>query len=151
MFSEKASAVIDLPNSFKIIKSYEKIIVINEKEKEKIKEKMSVSIVAIEDYLKKVDNLGIHAAFDLEKIIDEYGNNIEEQVKIRGRRPNDYIFIDKTARKKLQDLLVDDKIPAIGSDCLWIKYPNKKGRYSWKFKLDEQTKNILLVEINIRL
>lgn len=161
LFSEKASAVIDLPNSFKIIKSYEKIIVINEKEKEKIKEKMSVSIVAIEDYLKKVDNLGIHAAFDLEKIIDEYGNNIEEQVKIRGRRPNDYIFIDKTARKKLQDLLVDDKIPkhireeveiaAIGSDCLWIKYPNKKGRYSWKFKLDEQTKNILLVEINIRL
>ncbi len=84
--------------------------------------------------------------FDYDKII--------ECLEIRGRLPGDYLEVNREhGRKKLKDYLIDQKIPgwerealrvlADGSHVLWI--PGR--RISEKYKVTEETKTILKVQI----
>lgn len=99
--------------------------------------------------------------FDYDKITALHGNI---QPELRTRRPGDYIAI-KGGRKKIQNLLVDMKVPkecrdnilmaAVGNEILWIpQQPEsgvKKARYNHRCKLDIDTKNCLLLEINCEI
>ena len=85
----------------------------------------------------------------------------QDKIEIRGRRPGD-LFAPKgmkAGRKKLQDYLVDRKIPkarrdglmiaAIGSEVLWVLDPVPGGRsdVSEKYGATEETKEALTLEI----
>ena len=104
------------------------------------------------------------AAFDLDLMEAEFGRKgLEDLVKIRQREPGDYIKLPgMKGRKKIQDLFVDMKVPkhvrnsiylvALGHEVLWIPRVKEayefKGRYSGNFKVTEDTKNVLTVEID---
>ena len=98
------------------------------------------------------------AVFDWDKICAVYGR--EPQVCLRSRKAGDFISL-RQGRKKLQDFFVDQKVPkemrervplvAVGGEILWViswggKFL-KKDRYSEKYKLDQTTKQALLLEI----
>ena len=98
------------------------------------------------------------AVFDWEKICE--GHGASPQVQLRTRLPGDYIGL-KLGRKKIQDFFVDKKVPkeerdrvplaAIGSEILWMVADGrtnlKAHRYSEKYKVDQATKVVLLLEI----
>ena len=96
------------------------------------------------------------AQFDADKFTAVHG---DVQPVFRTRRPGDYITI-KGGRKKIQDLFVDMKVPkehrdsvlmaAAGSEILWLPQQPEKGvkksRYSNRYKLEQDTKNVLKLE-----
>lgn len=115
-----------------------------------------------------------HAAFDLDKLFKERGFKAEMigvsdessrlDVRLRTRRSGDYIGTGNGS-KKLQDFLVDEKVPktsrdeiklaAIGSEILWI-LPNEmfksaryriKGKYSQKYQVDNSSERVLFLEL----
>lgn len=97
------------------------------------------------------------AVFDYDKICQQHELR---EIHLRGRRAGDYLCL-KNGRKKLQDFFVDQKIPkqerdgvllaAIGSEVLWVVAteggPLKRHRYSEKYKVDQETKKALTLEI----
>lgn len=98
------------------------------------------------------------AVFDWEKICRKHGPS--PSIQLRTRQPHDYIGL-KNGSKKIQDFLIDQKVPreerdrvplaAAGSEILWIIADGqtnlKAHRYSEKYKLDQATKVVLLLEI----
>lgn len=101
------------------------------------------------------------AAFDYEKFVAEHPESLA-RIVVRTRMEGDYIPI-KGGNKKLQDFLVDSKLPkrrrdllqfvSIGSEILWIppQEPiftglDNKGKYSEKYKINKSTKTVLLLE-----
>ena len=97
------------------------------------------------------------AIFDWDKLCNQYD---EPQIVLRTRQPGDYLSL-RQGRKKLQDFFVDEKVPreqrqqilvvAVGSEILWVvatdKQCLKRHRYSEKYRLDPETKNVLTLEI----
>lgn len=82
-------------------------------------------------------------------------DRIKECLEIRGRKPGDYLEINRAhGRKKLKAYLIDEKVPAAERDELllladeahivWI--PGH--RISEGYKVTEETKNILKVQIS---
>jgi tRNA(Ile)-lysidine synthase len=84
----------------------------------------------------------------------------ETMIEFRSRREGDFLPI-ANGRKKLQNLLVDEKVPkelrdkvmfaAIGSEILWIPAQPElgiiKSRYNSRYKLDMDTKKTLKLEL----
>ena len=85
-------------------------------------------------------------------------------INLRTRRSGDYIGTGNGS-KKLQDFLVDEKVPkasrdeiklaAIGSEILWI-LPNEmfksecyknNGKYSQNYQIDNSSENVLFLEL----
>ncbi len=101
------------------------------------------------------------ANFDYEKISALHG---DVEIQLRTRREGDYMSI-KGGRKKIQDLFVDMKVPkeyrdsvlvaAIGNEILWLPLQSDKGvkkaRYSYRCKLDIDTKKCLELEIDCEI
>lgn len=96
--------------------------------------------------------------FDYDKIAAVHGENF--RVELRTRRAGDYLPLKK-GRKKLQNFLVDEKVPrevrdqvqfaAVGSEILWImpqpQLGISRGRCSQQYKLDDTTKKRLTLEL----
>lgn len=119
------------------------------------KARLRVQIVELEDgnrvYPKNA------AVFDYAKICQQHETR---EIHLRSRQAGDYLCL-KNGRKKLQDFFVDQKIPkqerdgillaAIGSEVLWVAAiegsPLKQHRYSEKYKVDQETKKVLTLEI----
>lgn len=97
-------------------------------------------------------------ACDYEKAAEVFGDGWETRVVTRERRPGDFIRIKGGGRKKVQDLLVDMKVPkafrdrvrvtACGSEALAVVTDDKTVRYTAMYKPDESTKKVIYVEIN---
>lgn len=87
-----------------------------------------------------------------------FGENAEAQITLRKRMAGDFITIFGGKTKKLQDYLVDRKIPkderdsvelvAINREILWILPHQGRGRYAARYKLCEDTKKVICIEIN---
>ena len=106
------------------------------------------------DKLDKIPNT--YSAFDLSLMKKEYGEDVLSRLELRGRRPGDEI---KTAAgtKKIQDLLVDMKIPkekrdlvkllAIGNQVLWVipEGEEYRPRYTSKWKITGETDKIAYI------
>ena len=104
------------------------------------------------------------AVLDYDKLCREYPEP-EKKLMLRTRKAGDRIGIAGGKHKKIQDYMVDRKIPkefrdrlemiAIGGEILWILpnsgIPNeveqKKGRISQKYQIEEGSKAFLFLEI----
>lgn len=83
-------------------------------------------------------------------------DKIENAVYIRNRNEGDYICINAAGgNKKLKSYFIDQKIPqklrdsrlliTDGSEIMWI--PGEGDRMSEKYKIDEDTKNVLSIKL----
>ena len=110
-----------------------------------------------EDFAEKKDA----AAFDFDMFEEAYkdNGNTFESIVLRRRRPGDFIMLPNVGgRKKIQDLFVDMKVredqrervymAAINDEILWIPGGITKARYSGNFKINEDTKRVLVLEIH---
>lgn len=99
--------------------------------------------------------------FDAQALKDIYGEDAAEKITLRTRMPGDFMTISIGGglhRKKLQDIMVDGKIPktqrekvqlaAIGSEILWIlPGENRRGRISSAYKsLESGERTIIALE-----
>lgn len=108
------------------------------------------------------DSAGNHrptAQFDLGKLQGVYGEEAAKGILLRTRQNGDFIRIQTGTgihRKKLQDVLVDMKIPkalrdsvklaAIGSEVLWIIPENGlRGRYSAAYKAEDNCEAPIII------
>lgn len=113
--------------------------------------RVSVKYIPIEEF----DSMELvphtYAAFDYDLITRDLGNDWIDKLTVRGRKPGDIIRLNGGS-KKIQDLLVDLKIPvrereeidllACGNEVLWMMNPP---RYSSKWRISEATKTIAYI------
>lgn len=106
------------------------------------------------DKLEKIPNT--YCAFDLSLMKKEYGEDVLSRLELRGRRPGDEIKTE-AGTKKIQDLLVDMKIPkerrdlvkllALGNQVLWVipEGEEYRPRYTSKWKVTGETDKIAYI------
>jgi len=99
------------------------------------------------------------AQFDAQAFMDVYGADAPEKIVLRTRQNGDYMTIFTSGglhRKKLQDILVDMKVPkhlrnqvplaAVGSEILWIlPGDGRNGRVSSAYKIAEKEDRLRIV------
>lgn len=139
--SESPSAKAELPHGFYVCRMYENVMFASEKEGKQ---------------RKKTDFEP--CACDYDKGAEAFGDGWENRVLTRERRPGDFIRIKGGGRKKIQDLLVDMKVPkalrdkvrvtACGSEVLAVVTDDKTVRYTACYKPDDSTKKVIYIEIN---
>lgn len=155
------SAMAVLPGEIKVSKLYDKLSFAQEIPEEK-PEDYRIVLFSKEEF-DNVEPGSAFGAWDLEKIIEVHGENASERIKIRKRQDGDVLKIGQ-GTKKLQDFLVDEKVPKLCRDAmlflacdreiLWV-LPSKnfekrrlreKGRFSGKYMVDSNSKWVLFVE-----
>lgn len=165
IYSEKPSGSLDLPDSYKAHREYDRLIFTTDASR-RIEPDLGIEIetklVMAKDF--HPDETAPYAAFDFDKFNDDYPGRIGD-LKLRTRCEGDFIAI-RNGSKKIQDLLVDEKViknardsiqmVAIDSEVLWI-LPNKnfskerdreKGKYSQKYHISDTTERVLFIEIS---
>ncbi len=156
IFHEHPSARTDLPKGYCLAKNYDDIKVFLPVRKPEAR-CLRIRMMSLEDYnLQNVDKNG-HAAFDAEQMEAAYGADYVGRIILGTREAGDSITIEGGKRKKIQDYFVDRKIPKderdlvklvkIGHDVLWATPYQGRGRFSSKFKLCPDTKNVICIEI----
>ena len=93
---------------------------------------------------------------DYQALQEELGANPEQRFALRERRPGDWLALPGTGRKKIQDLLVDQKVPrgdrervrvlGIGSQVFFVWMPERRPRFSGKFVVGNETKSAVYIE-----
>ena len=116
-----------------------------------------IRMMTIEEYHGLNIDKSKHGAFDADQMRETYGLDFAERIILAGREPGDTIAMNGGKRKKLQDYFVDQKIPRdersqvkllkIGHDVLWVTPYQGKSRFSSKFKLCSDTKNVICIEL----
>ena len=164
IYSDDPSSSINLPQGFVAYREYDDLI-ITEAEQEIIRPDESIEIqpqvIMLSDF--HPDEDVPYAAFDFDKFNEEHPGKIGDLV-LRTRQEGDYLPI-RNGNKKIQDVLVDDKViknardsllmVAIGDEVLWIlpsEYFNKeqeakKGKFSPKYHIDDTTERVLFIEL----
>ena len=121
LFTESPSALYDLPEGYRAARKYDRLVF----EKVQIKDGSSACVrrgvwgSASSDGAPS-DCIGIFSAAAIEEV---YGPDYLEKIEIRKRQPGDFMFIsmkDGLHRKKIQDMLVDMKIPKLNRDELMM-------------------------------
>ena len=155
--SSEASKEVMLPGGKVLLKSYDSLSVDRGRiEGEKMLPIPEILLTDIKDLkITKEEGNKTYAAFDLKKFEEEFGEGSWKRIVVRNRLPGDSIRL-KMGTKKLQDLLVDDKVPkrerdlaqvvAIGSRVLWF-IPYGAGRMRWtaEFAPGEGSEKIILI------
>ena len=96
------------------------------------------------------------ALFDKNKIIEKFGENALSLIVARRREAGD-VMVLKVGTKKLQDIMVDSKIPkserdearvvAIGREVLWLcPVGNQPIRWTSEYGVDENSIEVLLLK-----
>ena len=168
---DNPSAHVDLPKYYYVRREYDKLvyghldqeamIVRYDKEEgtsDAYNYELNVHKLNIEDFDRFLteSNLdaGDYAAFDEEKLVAAYGLGGSKLIEVRKRNPGDVMRLS-VGTKKLQDIMVDNKIPvkerdsatviAIGNEVLWlIPKGNQNRRWSSAFRIDHMT-NLVVV------
>lgn len=165
VYSENPSAGIDLPGGYRARREYDSLIIAASENEETIFPNQDIrlfpQVMMKKDYVPDEDS--IYAVFDFDSFNEAYPGKAGE-LELRTRKEGDYLPI-KGGRKKIQDFLVDAKVPrnardsilmvAIGNEILWIlpsiyfnsKRDCEKGRYSSLYSLSEATERVLYIEI----
>lgn len=168
------SAMTMLPGDVKVSKAYDQLIFVQSIEKANASD-WRVSVLTREEYEQKEKQIP-YGAFDLEKVLASHGlekdeidiediKSFEKRIAIRTRQDGDFFKIP-SGTKKLQDFLVDEKVPklwrdamiflAIDREILWIlpspsfgrQQLKEKGRFCGKYMVNSQSKWVLFVEKN---
>lgn len=164
------SARADLPHGFTVRREYGNVLISRTSGKD-VSSKYDGQAGKVSGTVRTVDSgalsalseelpKGMYAVFDLEKLQAVYGPDAGQRVVLRCRRPGDFIAV-RGGRKKIQDVLVDDKVPkarrdslllaAIGREVLFLPAwdPEQgRARYSSSYVLEPGTKKAVIVEIN---
>jgi tRNA(Ile)-lysidine synthase len=118
---------------------------------------LKARIFNLEDYIKN-PNL---AVFDLDLFLEEYAYLVDplSMIVARSREPGDFIVLPGVGgRKRIQDFMVDLKVPkdlrdgiyivAIGNEILWIPKGLTNARYTQNYKVTDETKRVLTLELD---
>ena len=160
--SPSPSAELDLPGDCKVRRRYDRLIFSGASEGAgaELRGEVSVFIASSPDKIPAPEKGQIIAVFDLEALKKKYPDPLSA-LEIRNRRPGDFIDIG-SGRKKIQDMLVDMKVPreyrdqvrmaAIGSEVLWILPDermtsgplSRKGRFSGAYKAEPGQAGVVL-------
>lgn len=174
--SENPSARMDLPGGYSLKRQYN-LLILESPEDNSVKSAKEETLTAKICEWKDFDaNNGLEAVrkfrqsgrsvvlLDYDILRKELGECLD-RVVLRGRMPGDRIGIAGGKHKKLQNYLVDGKIPreqrnrlkmvAVGSEILWIlpdtALPNKMerefGKISQKYQIQEGSNAVLFLEI----
>ena len=171
--SENPSASVNLPGGWRAERRYEKLVfrrsASDDEHAVEGRRHFRVQILkkdsaAFEDVRNARKKSVPCAVLDYDKLCREYPEP-EKKLTLRTRKAGDRIGIAGGKHKKIQDYMVDRKIPkefrdrlemiAIGGEILWILpdsgIPNeveqKKGRVSQKYQIEEGSKAFLFLEI----
>lgn len=167
--STNPSAELDLPGGCKVRRRYDRLIFSGASEGAGADRRgeVSVFIASSPDKIPAPEKGQIIAAFDLEALKKKYPDPLSA-LEIRNRRPGDFIDIG-SGRKKIQDMLVDMKVPreyrdqvrmaAIGSEVLWILPDervtsgplSRKGRFSGTYKAEPGQASVVLALVLMRV
>jgi len=178
LFSENASAKVNLPDHYEMLVSYDSAIAyVSKKETERgfaelkkmsgdsVKSNLNMKILNIEEYDAGQTSKQHHAAaFDYERLTAA-AENVCEAISVRGREQGDHFTPQgmQSGKKKIQDYFVDRKIPkenrehytlvALGKEILWVFDPLYHGHneISEKYKITSETKKVLVLEIKTEL
>lgn len=150
--SDNPSAVIHLPEGFAIFKVYDKLQ-LGKCKQESTESEGRLQALALNKAQWEQRNSReetAYAVFSFHKLEQVYGKDFIAKIHLRHREQGDFIAVftgGAIHRKKIQDLLVDEKVPrakreqillaAIGREILWIlpDAPGKKGRFSANYKV----------------
>lgn len=118
---------------------------------------LKARIFNIEDQISKPNT----AVFDLDLFLEEYAYLVDplSMIVARSREPGDFIVLPGVGgRKRIQDFMVDMKVPkdlrdgiyivAIGNEILWIPKGLTNARYTQNYKVTNETKKVLTLELN---
>jgi tRNA(Ile)-lysidine synthase len=164
IYSDHPSAGIDLPFGIRARRVYDKIIFSTEDETIMPDESIAIypRVLMAKEFTPDEDTP--YAAFDFDLFNEEYPGKTGE-IELRTRREGDYLPM-KHGNKKIQDLLVDSKVRksardsilmvCIGNEVLWVlpseyfagEREKTKGRFSPKFHITDETKRVLLIELD---
>ena len=163
--SEDPSGETMIPGGIKVYRSYDLLGIEKgiKEEEEKGEEatglgELEISFISYEEYLRlKEEGLKNFACFDEKTFKERYGEDGPERILLRRRLPGDSIKL-KMGTKKMQDLMVDDKVPkrerdfgrvlAIGSEVLWF-IPKGDGRMRWTFDFAprEDSEKVMMIRL----
>lgn len=153
--SDKPSARFDMPKGYYLTRVYGDIKAAKAAEAEPLN--IHIRRMSRKEYEKIKMTLNRHGVFDAEAMEEAFGKYCMIEIRAGIREPGDFITIGEGKTKKIQDYFIDAKVPKderdrailmkIGHEVLWAAPKNKKGRYSFKFKLSEHTKNVICIEI----
>ncbi len=175
--SKCPSGSLDLPCGLQAVRRYDQLIfrqreittteaakgVLEQTSRTKNNAKSPRLSVSILDTLPE-DCESHYAYFDYEAFRVEHGDS-HSNICLRHRLPGDRIAIGGGKHKKIQDYMVDAKIPkeirdtllmaAIGNDVLWVlpnpflptKAEQNKGKFSQKYQICTTSKALLFLEI----
>lgn len=171
--SENPSASVNLPGGWRAERRYEKLVfrktAPDGERATEVRHHFRVQVLkkdsaAFEDVRNARKESMPCAVLDYDKLCREYPEP-EKKLMLRTRKAGDRIGIAGGKHKKIQDYMVDRKIPkefrnrlemiAIGGEVLWIlpdsRIPNEvernRGRISQKYQIDEGSKAFLFLEI----
>lgn len=153
----QTSKQIQFPNGYRMYISYGEVIFEKNGKDEPSEvetEEISIREIAIEEWRKEFP-AGLNeeaACFDAEKLNIKPGS-----LSIRNRLPGDYIALGGNGgHKKLQDFMVDRKIPQkirdripivfFGREAIWIKSKDGWNFFSPAYRIDENTKIVTIIE-----
>lgn len=161
-----ASAEVDLPGGYAMYVSYDDAIACFKNavsmDNNVISARLDEKLISANEYNPEAiaRSGNITAAFDYGRLKEAMGNSIEK-ISLRMRQGGDYFTPNgmKTGKKKVQDYFVDRKIPkekreqylvaALGNEVIWVldAVSGKYSDISEKFKVTDETKEVLLLEI----
>lgn len=151
------SARFDLPAGYYGIKVYENLRLSRAENEESKQLKFTVRIEEYKGVIQSLCPKEHFAAFDYDKMVAELGDEPEKHMVIEPRRSGDRIYIGENSSKKIQDYFVDAKIPKDDREKIWLlKYRSqvlwvlpsvKRGRYTSKYRVSNDTKKVIYIEI----
>lgn len=159
--SDSPSGSVDLPEGYRVRREYGRLVISRPGERQESLLRMRKDWFPVDEFhgeLEETLEKGRYAVFDYDRMQEALGEDFDRSLRIRTRKPGDYLTI-RCGRKKIQDVFVDDKVPkemrdhiqmiCIGREVLFI--PQQKGirraRYSARFPETEQTRDVLAVWI----
>lgn len=168
ILSENPSVRMSLPDHWIVSRAYSELVFRPEASGDQplIFPKMSARVLTAAEF--KAAEKNVYAAFDYESFVKAHPAGIQA-ITVRGRAAGDRIGIRDGKHKKIQDVLVDEKVPkdvrdrmalaAAEHEILWIlpdnAFPNEreknKGKYSQNYPVTRFTKQVLFLELLDRL
>lgn len=159
VFGSNPSAVVNLTEGFIATREYDLIAFSDNKVRVTEEEEWVMREMSYPQYIQYAKEAGFHRAFSGVEL---------ETLRIRGREPGDRINLGGFT-KKLQDFLVDEKVPKIyrdeikvlarGKEILWIlpseyfskENLQKRGRLSKANNVDKDKKSVIVLEKAIKM
>jgi len=157
VFHRHPSARCPLPKGYYLARVYDDVKAGKEAAEERTLPQLKVSILDLAEYRQKKLQKDSHGAFDADQLKAAFGEDFVNRIAPGYRGSGDFISVGENQSKKIQDYFVDRKIPKderdavpmvkIGREVLWILPYGGKGRFTSKYKVCENTKKVICIEI----